>query len=129
MKVATLAVSEEGSPTLSIVAPLHAQLVHELRDKPSDSTLTRELKSTMCQDLNKRYVNEKEALYKASPLDPSFKALPFLTEDEREDVYNGVTSEATGTKWALQVTLTAIQLKFILEHMKYKTYVFTVLKA
>lgn len=83
----------------------------------------------MSQNLNKRYDNEKEALYKASALDPRFKALPFLTEDEREDVYNGVTSEATRTKWALQVTLTAIQLKFILEHMKYKTYVFTVLKA
>jgi hypothetical protein len=115
MKVATLAVSEEGSPTLSIVAPLHAQLVHELQDKPSDSTFTQELKTTMCQDLNKRYLNEKEALYKASALDPRFKALPFLSEDEREDVYNGVTAEATRTKWALQVTLTAIQLKCIIE--------------
>ncbi|KAL2082256.1 hypothetical protein ACEWY4_022074 [Coilia grayii] len=108
MKVATLAISEETRPTLSIVAPLHAQLVHQLQDNPSDSTLTRELKTTICQDLNKRYLNEKEALYKASALDPRFKALPFLSEDEREDVYNGITAEATRTKWALQVTLTAI---------------------
>lgn len=110
MKVATLAISEAASPTLSVVAPLHAQLVHELQDNPTDSTLTRELKTTMCQDLNKRYLNEKEALYKASALDPRFKSLPFLSEDEREDVYKGITAEAARrTKWALQVTLTAIQ--------------------
>ncbi|XP_038133614.1 E3 SUMO-protein ligase ZBED1-like [Cyprinodon tularosa] len=109
MKVATLAVSEEASPTLSIVAPLHAQLIHELQDKPSDSTLTRELKTAMYQDLNKRYLNEKEALYKASALDPRFKALPFLSEDEREDVYNGITAEATRTKWALQQSTSGLQ--------------------
>ncbi|XP_060784870.1 E3 SUMO-protein ligase ZBED1-like [Neoarius graeffei] len=109
MKVATLAISEETSPTLSIVAPLHAQLVHQLQDNPSDSTLTRELKTTICQDLNKRYLNEKEALYKASALDPRFKALPFLSEDEREDVYNGITAEATRTKWALQQSKSGLQ--------------------
>lgn len=44
----------------------------------------------------KRYqsVAEKKMLHTASALDPRFKGLPFLTEEERFDVYNGVIEEA-----------------------------------
>ncbi|XP_051990723.1 E3 SUMO-protein ligase ZBED1-like isoform X2 [Xyrauchen texanus] len=101
MKVATLVMSEETTPTLSVVAPLLAQLIHDLQDSPADSNLTKEIKSVICQDLNKRYLN-KEALYVASAMDPRFKALPFLSEDQHQDIYARITAEATRSKGALQ---------------------------
>lgn len=37
---------------------------------------------------------EKKILHTASALDPRFKGLPFLTEEERREVYKAVTEEA-----------------------------------
>ncbi|XP_051973846.1 E3 SUMO-protein ligase ZBED1-like [Xyrauchen texanus] len=108
MKVATLVMSEETTPTLSVVAPLLAQLIHDLQDSPADSSLTKEIKSVICQDLNKRYLN-KEALYVASAMDPRFKALPFLSEDQHQDIYARITAEATRSKGALQQNDTGVE--------------------
>lgn len=101
MKVATLVMSEETTQTLSVVAPLLAQLIHDLQDSPTDSNLTKVIKSVMCQDLNKRYLN-KETLYVATAMDLRFKALPFLSKDQRQDIYAIILAEATRSK-ALQV--------------------------
>jgi len=38
-----------------------------------------------------RYTGLKEQLYLASSLDPRFKSLPFLTDDEREEVFTQLT--------------------------------------
>ncbi|CAM4579173.1 unnamed protein product [Leuciscus chuanchicus] len=96
MKVATLVMSEESSPTISVVAPLHAQLIHDLQESSSDSTMTKEIKSAICLDFSKRYLDDeqKEILYMASAIDPRFKALPFLSEDKRQDIYVRVIAEA-----------------------------------
>ncbi|KAI7802176.1 putative zinc finger BED domain-containing protein 1-like [Triplophysa rosa] len=96
MKVATLVMSEESTPTVSVVAPLHAQLIHDLQESPTDSTMTKEIKSAICLDLNKRYLydEEKDVLYVASTMDPRFKALPFLSEVKRQDIYEKVIAEA-----------------------------------
>lgn len=96
MKVATLVMSEESTPNVSVVAPLHAQLIHDLQESTSDSTITKEIKSAICLELNKRYLDdeEKDVLYVASTMDPRFKALPFLSEDKRQDIYEKVIAEA-----------------------------------
>ncbi|CAM4681755.1 unnamed protein product [Leuciscus chuanchicus] len=47
MKSATLVMSGENSATLSIIAPLHAQLLDEMRSTASDSTVIKELKSAV----------------------------------------------------------------------------------
>jgi len=96
IKVATLVMSEETTPTLSVVAPLLIQLIHDLQDSPTDSNLTKEIISAMCQDL-KSYLN-KETLYVAAAIDLRFKALPFLSEVQRQDVYAIILAEATGSK-------------------------------
>lgn len=80
MNAATLVMSEETTPTLSVLAALHAQLIHDLHS-PMESNLTREIKSTICQELNKRYFNEQKTLYVASAVDARFKTPLFLTED------------------------------------------------
>nr|XP_023657651.1 zinc finger BED domain-containing protein 1-like [Paramormyrops kingsleyae] len=95
MKIATLVMSKESSPTLSVVAPLHAQLIQDFQESRADSEIVKEIKAAICQDLSKRYMDQqKETMYVCSALDPRFKALPFLPDDEREEIYLRITAEA-----------------------------------
>ncbi len=59
MKIATVAMEEEKTPTLSAVAPVLAHLIQELQESPGDSNMTKEIKSAICQDLKKRDVDEQ----------------------------------------------------------------------
>ncbi|KAK0143562.1 Zinc finger BED domain-containing protein 1 [Merluccius polli] len=62
--------------------------------------IVREIKQTIHEDLSKRYctVREKSMLHTASTLDPRFKALPFLSQDEQQDIYSKVIAEAAALK-------------------------------
>ena len=83
LKVATHVMSEEKTPTLSIIAPLHSQLCHSTEIQATDLAATKEIKNAVAMDLGKRCVSDKPFPCMASALDPRFKALPFLEEDER----------------------------------------------
>ena len=107
MKIATVVMEEEKTPTLSAVAPIHAQLIQELQESPGDSNMIKEIKTTICEDLKKRYVDEqREILHASAALDPRFKTLAFLTEAERQIVYDRVTTEAARTQRPFQVSWT-----------------------
>ncbi|XP_016344788.1 zinc finger BED domain-containing protein 1-like, partial [Sinocyclocheilus anshuiensis] len=93
MKSATLVMSGENTATLSIIAPLHAQLLDEMRSTASDWTVIKELKSAVHDNLKFRYANLKEKLHVVSALDPRFKTLPFISEEEREDTFTTLISE------------------------------------
>lgn len=56
MKKATLVISQEGTPTLSVIAPLRARLLEEMHPAPSDPVMVKEMKSAVHQDLQKRYL-------------------------------------------------------------------------
>uniref|UniRef100_A0A8C5R241 BED-type domain-containing protein n=1 Tax=Leptobrachium leishanense TaxID=445787 RepID=A0A8C5R241_9ANUR len=89
--------SEERNPTVSLIAPLHAQLIQNMTDAMGDTTMIHEIKNAIKTDLLKRYniEAEKKILYTASAMDPRFKGLPFiLTEEEGLEIYRGVTEEA-----------------------------------
>uniref|UniRef100_A0A9J7ZZ58 Zinc finger BED domain-containing protein 1-like n=1 Tax=Cyprinus carpio carpio TaxID=630221 RepID=A0A9J7ZZ58_CYPCA len=96
VKDATVFMSEESSPTVSLIAPVYAQLLQSMSDNIGDQPLIRDVKNAIKTDLLKRYKSEaeKKILHTSSALDPRFKGLPFLTEEERLDVSAGVTSEA-----------------------------------
>nr|XP_055068182.1 E3 SUMO-protein ligase ZBED1-like [Misgurnus anguillicaudatus] len=96
MKDATTLMSEEKNPTVSLIAPLNAQLIQNMADTTGDSPLVREIKNAIKTDLMKRYNSEaeKKVLYTASALDPRFKGMPFLTEQEKLEIYRGVIVEA-----------------------------------
>lgn len=106
--------SQESTPTLSIIAPLRARLLEEMQPAPDDSVMVKEMKSAVHQDLQKRYLllfyktfmimrekrfivmwinfisrymGLKDELSLASALDPRFKALPFLSDDEHEEIF------------------------------------------
>ncbi|KAL7389832.1 hypothetical protein ABVT39_010551 [Epinephelus coioides] len=86
LKKATLVMSQEGTPTLSVIAPLRARLL-EMQPAPNDSVMVKEMKSAVRQDLQKRYMGLKDELSLASAVDPRFKALSFLSDDEREEIF------------------------------------------
>lgn len=45
LKKATLVMSQEGTPTLSVIAPLRARLLEEMQPAPNDSVMVKEMKS------------------------------------------------------------------------------------
>lgn len=96
MKDATTLISQEKTPTVCLIAPVHAKLIQNTRPCAEDSPLVREIKQAISEDLSKRYSIEQErnTLHTASALDPRFKALAFLSEKEREDTYGRVIAEA-----------------------------------
>ncbi|XP_028654663.2 E3 SUMO-protein ligase ZBED1-like [Erpetoichthys calabaricus] len=97
LKEATNIMSEEATPTLSVIAPLHAQLLHETKAGfCGETALVQEIKQAIHEDLAKRYtsVTEKNMLHISSSLDPRFKTLPFLSQDEQKDIHSKVIAEA-----------------------------------
>lgn len=54
MKTATQAMSEEKTPTLSVIAPLHALLLKEMTSLPEDSRLVKEMKDKIKENLSIR---------------------------------------------------------------------------
>lgn len=94
MKTATQVMSEEKCPTLSVIAPLHALLLKEMTSLPEDSRVVKDTKDEIKKNLSTRYVNQKDMLYVASAIDPRFKALPFLNEEERDRTFSRLQTEA-----------------------------------
>lgn len=72
------------------------QLLSETICTVEDSPLVREIKSTVNQDLSKRYdsAQERDYLYISSALDPRFKSLLFLSPLDAQDTYAKVVSKA-----------------------------------
>ncbi|CAM4608459.1 unnamed protein product [Leuciscus chuanchicus] len=100
MLVATNIMCEEKNPTISVVAPLHAQLLRDTTSTEEDSPLVREIKGAINQDLSKRYQSEveKDLLRMSSALDPRFKSLLFLSPEEVQDTYAKLQSKAAALK-------------------------------
>ncbi|KAK0150377.1 Zinc finger BED domain-containing protein 1 [Merluccius polli] len=95
MKDATLVMSEESMPTVSIIAPLYAKLVRGTEEHLDDTQTIKSIKAAIATDLGKRYAgDEQDTLRMASALDPRFKDLPFLSEAEASDIYFRMTDAA-----------------------------------
>lgn len=84
----------EKTPTLSVVAPLQDTLAKGLKPIEGESAVIKEMQAAMAGDLQKWCINLKATLHACSAMDPRFKSLPFLTENEREEVYDGLIAEA-----------------------------------
>lgn len=94
LKTATKCLSEETSPTISIIAPTLAKLQEHFDCDDSDLLVISEMKDRFRQDFSTRYTYIQDFLWKASALDPRFKALEFLNDDHiRNTVYLGITAE------------------------------------
>ena len=96
MKDVTTLISEESSPTVCLIAPLQAQLCQETTGNIAESSIIRDIKKAINEDLSKRYTSdlERRTLRSASALDPRFKGLPFLSEEDIVDTFGRVVAEA-----------------------------------
>uniref|UniRef100_A0A672FGU6 BED-type domain-containing protein n=1 Tax=Salarias fasciatus TaxID=181472 RepID=A0A672FGU6_SALFA len=88
LKDATHIMSEDSTPTLSVIAPLHTQLLNDTAGVAADAPVIREIKLAIHEDLAKRYssAQDKSMLHSSSFLDPRFKALPFLTVEDQLEI-------------------------------------------
>ena len=82
LKLATKLLSEEKTPTLSIVAPLLAKLRSAFGQKPNDLAVICKMKEKFRQDFDSRYNYIQDILDNASALDPRFKALNNMGHDD-----------------------------------------------
>ncbi|XP_061162789.1 E3 SUMO-protein ligase ZBED1-like [Saccostrea echinata] len=90
--ITTLLCSEK-SPTLSIILPLHNKLLDKLCEQIDDTPTVRSMKNIMFKDLKERYARIEHTLRIVSALDPRFKMLPFLSENERSAVFSDIVLE------------------------------------
>ncbi|XP_077359877.1 E3 SUMO-protein ligase ZBED1-like [Festucalex cinctus] len=81
LKMATKLLSEEKTPTLSIVSPLLAKLRSEFGENHSDLAVIGKMKENFRQDFESRYNYIQDFLDNASALDPRFKDLHFMDAD------------------------------------------------
>ncbi|KAK6168330.1 hypothetical protein SNE40_020888 [Patella caerulea] len=88
LKIATTALCDENTPTLSIIMPLMDRLLNEIMSpKEGDTNLIKQMKLAVVNDLSNIYKNIKSELLIATVLDPRFKSLPFLSEEETMEVF------------------------------------------
>ena len=92
----TEAIGAEKWVTISYIRPLlHKLLMVYLMPEESDSCTEKELKGVMLSNLTDRYAGKTlELLSKASFLDPRFKSLGFLGEEERKATHSAIMEEA-----------------------------------
>ncbi|XP_039520337.1 E3 SUMO-protein ligase ZBED1-like [Pimephales promelas] len=95
VKTATTIMCEEEQPTVSVIAPLQAKLLKHFTVTAEDSSVITEMKQIMAKDLEHRYMDVRQVLYRASALDPRFKNLPFLSEEERDATFQFLIHEAS----------------------------------
>ena len=94
LKTITTLLCTERMPTVSIIMPLQNQLQNLMQPKEEDPQVIKEMKNIICTDLGKRYQHLKGFLLRATAIDPLFKSLAFLNENERNQVYDDVAAEA-----------------------------------
>ncbi|XP_039607958.1 E3 SUMO-protein ligase ZBED1-like [Polypterus senegalus] len=98
VKTAATIMCDENQPTLSVIAPLLAKLLDHFKISEDDSAIVREMKHAMVKDLRDSFLDLQLILNKATALDPRFKKLPYLSQEEREATFESLISEAE-TLW------------------------------
>ena len=95
LKTATVALCEEKVPTVSIIVPLQFQLVNNAMQGVADDTpFITKVKAAVGNDLCNRYHVMQPELLTATLLDPRFKEVPFLTDEQKRDAYDTLAAKA-----------------------------------
>lgn len=94
LKTVTTLLCWEKSPTVSLIHPLKEMLMQQLQVSDDDS-LCSAVKNAILQDIRPRYTDPEMQLFlrESSCLDPRFKAIPYITEDDREEVFNSLVKK------------------------------------
>nr|XP_014270597.1 zinc finger BED domain-containing protein 1-like isoform X2 [Halyomorpha halys] len=95
-KVTIATLVEEKSPLISILKPIMCQLLNvHLEKSATDSDFSQTVKADIAEVLIEKYRGESvsEVLELSSALDPRFKNLPFLTDEDRSRLRNKILSQ------------------------------------
>lgn len=92
-----------------MIAPLRAKLQKSFEATDEDTAFITEMKRAFNNDFEKRFTDVFDLLYTASAIDPRFKTLPSLGDNEAERIFASLSakSEAIHNK----VTASGLLLK------------------
>ncbi|KYM84659.1 PREDICTED: zinc finger BED domain-containing protein 1-like [Atta cephalotes] len=97
-KVTIMTLSEEKMPLISLLKPLLWQLVSShLKVKESDSNTAKTFKESLSDMLFERYADYNVTLFLqiATTLDPRFKTMPYVTEEDKSVVSTPIKERLT----------------------------------
>ncbi|XP_039608816.1 E3 SUMO-protein ligase ZBED1-like [Polypterus senegalus] len=97
LKTITTLMSTESRASVSMIIPLKTTVLHSMAPKQEDSTAVREVKLAVTRSLQERYSVCYEFLHKCTALDPRFKALPHIEDDERQKIFSDIITEMMTT--------------------------------
>jgi hypothetical protein len=104
LKDITVVLCSEDNPTVSVIMPLQHQIVDSiLSSSDAECPAVKEMKSLVKKSLEPRYKESKQVLNMCSALDPRFKMLPYLSEEDKAEVYSKLTSETVAVNRVEQV--------------------------
>ena len=92
----TVRLSGQSYSTVSVIAPTMHQLVNKVtKQNPEDDKFVKDVKKVLQTDLKQRYQKEdvKHYLLVAAFVDPRFRHLSFLTQEEKEMIHQKVKDE------------------------------------
>lgn len=94
LKVATTALCEEKIPTISMILSQQHQLLHFImKEKVDDTLLIKQVRKSVVDDFSRQYQDVTTRKF-LTLLDPQFKTVPFLSDNEKLDAYHNLTVEA-----------------------------------
>ncbi|XP_030252893.1 uncharacterized protein LOC115569104 isoform X2 [Sparus aurata] len=95
LKTVTTVLSDEQNPTVSLIVPLKHTIEQSMLPVEEDSTMVSMMKKAIFNNLSDRYTGPGDKhLLDCTALDPRFRSLPHLTEDQRQDVFQRVKEKA-----------------------------------
>eukprot|EP00063_Salmo_salar_P052190 XP_014027025.1 PREDICTED: zinc finger BED domain-containing protein 4-like isoform X1 [Salmo salar] len=97
LKMVTTLLSTETA--LSMILPLKTRILQSMVPSEEDSTITRDVKAAIREDLNPRYPpNVQDYLHRSTALDPRLKSLSHLDPALCQRTYSHLTTEIVATE-------------------------------
>ncbi|KAL3973548.1 chromosome alignment-maintaining phosphoprotein 1 [Sarotherodon galilaeus] len=100
LKAVTTLLSTETAPSVSMILPLKTRILQSMVPSEEDSTITRDVKTAIREDLKHRYTTPpalQEYLHRTTALDPRFKSLSHLDLALRLRTYSDLTTETVSS--------------------------------
>ncbi|XP_051805174.1 E3 SUMO-protein ligase ZBED1-like [Acanthochromis polyacanthus] len=94
LKTATTVLSDEHNPTVSLIVPLKYMIEQSMESNEEDSVTVTAMKAAILSNLSDRYTREYSYLLECTAVDPRFRTLPNLEENQRQDVFHRIKNKA-----------------------------------
>ncbi|XP_041830825.1 E3 SUMO-protein ligase ZBED1-like [Melanotaenia boesemani] len=97
LKTATTVLCDEKEPTVSLIMPLKHMIEQSMSPDENDTQTIASMKSAILLDITGRYSGDcNDMLQECAALDPRFRSLSHLNDEQRESVYARTREKASG---------------------------------